>query len=130
MAVPDTQYVLSLAQQIENAKTNLRQLEEKWTSLFAGVPSPAEAPLKKGGRKPDPDGNSAKVIAAINSAPNETWSADRVQRKTGLARKQVEKCLYNLCAANKIRRAGRGLYASSAFPTGQLPLDDGRAVVN
>lgn len=110
--VPDPKYVLELAQALVDARSNLAELQAKWDALFASPP--AEAP-NKGGRKLDPDGNSARVLAAINSAANEIWSADRVEQHTGLTRKQVEKALYNLCAAGKINRVERGKYGAASL---------------
>ncbi len=113
MAIPDPKYVLDLAQQIVSAKANLAELQAKWDALFA--PQAAEETVpNKGGRKPDPEGNSAKVIAAINSDPTIEWNVEKIEKHTHLTRKQVEKCLFNLCATGKIRRVGRGLYAAMA----------------
>ena len=115
MVVPDPKYVLELVQAIVSAKESLANLQTKWDALFAAHPVETAA-SNKGGRKPDPDGYSTKALAAIESLPNETWNVDRVARYTGLTRKQVEKCLYNLCSSDKIRRVGRGQYAAITFP--------------
>lgn len=113
MSVPDTKHVLELARRIEEAKAELSLLEGKWAALFAS--SPENTVSSRGGRKADPEGPSARVLETIESEPQRTWRAEAIVDATGIDRKKVEKALYNLCAARKISRAGRGLYAANAM---------------
>lgn len=121
MSAPDTGYVLKLAQEIEDLKSRLASLQEKWESLFFNTEGKTVSPSKVG-RRPNPDGPAPRVLALLQSTPLRIWDVESAWKGTGLARKQVEKALYNLCAANKIQRVGRGVYAANAY---QPPQKDG-----
>ena len=113
MTIPDTKYVLELANEIESVKARLALLQSKWTDLFSSagqVPEP-----NRGGRKADPDGPASKVVAALETNPLRVWNANDLAQHLGLTRKQVEKALFNLCDAGKIKRVDRGTYAANAY---------------
>jgi predicted transcriptional regulator len=113
MSAPDPKFVLDLANEIETTKSTLAKLQSRWNALFATGTLPT---TKRMGRKPNPTGNAAKVLKAINSNLATSWNADMVAEATRLSRKKVDKAVFNLCAANKIHRVGRGLYRGGPAP--------------
>jgi hypothetical protein len=105
MAIPEPQEVLKLATDIVSAKEHLASLQSRWDALFSG-----NSDFPKGGRKPDPDGISSRVLAAIEGNPDEHFGASDLERKLGIDRKKVERALNNLFVAKKITRHSRGNY--------------------
>jgi predicted Rossmann fold nucleotide-binding protein DprA/Smf involved in DNA uptake len=103
---------MRLAQNLQNAKDRVAELQAEWDALFM-IPTQSQSVKKKGGRRPSTNGYATRVLAAINDDPVNTWNAERAEQRTGLPRKQVEKALFNLYTAGKIQRVSRGIYASN-----------------
>jgi hypothetical protein len=121
MSAPDTKFVLQLAQAIEDAKANLTQLQAKWEALFSGpsIAEPLQPTERKGGRKPSPDGIASRTLQVIESDRDIEFDADLISTRLGVARKQIDKALANLYAAQKIERPSRGRYKAKVLPPEQ-----------
>jgi hypothetical protein len=120
MSVPNPQEVLKLAADMVEAQNVLTSLQIKWASLFNGSSPPAPIEIRpserKGGRKPDPDGTTSRVLKAIEDSPNEHFDSELLHRKLGIERKKIERALYNLYTAEKIEKHSRGNYEAKTQP--------------
>lgn len=124
MPVPDTKYVLALAQTIEDQKqtiasatAHLAVLQAEWDSLFSSsetLPKPAK-PRSRGGRRVSGEGVAGKVLATFESNPERTWDAELIAHHLGIEYYQARKAISNLFAAKKIQRLDRGKYAANAY---------------
>lgn len=130
MKAPDTKYVLDLARQIEETKSHLADLEAKWEGIFSGTGREPSTPNTGAKSSPYPDGPAARILAFLESNRNAIWTVDGLEERTSLTRKQVEKALYNLAAAKKIQRKGRGQYADNNYGQNEMPLAAREASVN
>ncbi len=114
-AVPDTKFVLDLAQKIEEKKAQLAELQSQWEGLFSQPAQPEPQEAARGGRKIDPDGIAAKVLATLDSNSHSDFSVVGAATAAHLPELKVRKALANLLAANRIKRTGRGRYAGKAY---------------
>jgi hypothetical protein len=116
MSSPNPEEVLKLAKEIVDTKAALASLQSKWDGYFGSSPvasgshGAASAAPRKGGRKPDADSVTGRVLAFINSDPLAHFDAADIQRGVGIDKKQAERTLFKLYAAKKIGKFSRGNY--------------------
>ncbi len=104
MPVPDTKYVLNLAQQIEDAKSRLRDLEEKWASLFTPVNDLSHDTLTAT--------LSDRILDLLTSHADEDFSSVRVADILAANQNSVGSLLSRLVSQDKIEKRGHGAYGA------------------
>jgi hypothetical protein len=121
MSSPNPEEVLQLAKQIVDVKATLAALQSKWDGYFAsspvaanGVAIPVSAEPRRGGRKPDADSVTGRVVAFINSDPLAHYDAGDISRGLGIEKKQAELILFKLYANKRIGKHSRGNYEAIA----------------
>lgn len=115
MPVPDTKYVLDLARSIEEKKAQLAELQARWADLFSKANQPEPQEAQRSGRKIDPDGIAAKVLATLDANAHSDFSVLGLAAAAHLPGPQVRKALANLLASSKIQRTARGRYAGKTY---------------
>jgi hypothetical protein len=105
MTTPDPIEVRTLIDEIVDAKETLALLEARWAALF----SPKAEP-QKGGRKPDPNGVTSRVLAYLEENRHAAYDPPTLSRNIEADKDKVDSALYNLFTAGKIVRPVRGHY--------------------
>lgn len=91
---------------------NLAKLQARWDTFFPPSTPPPTAPVppRKGGRQPDPNSDTSRILAKLNLNPQMSFDAAELHESMSIEKKKIERTLFKLYAAKKIAKAGRGRY--------------------
>jgi hypothetical protein len=103
LTIPDPEEVMDLAAKICDARNALRELETRWSALFA---------LSKCSNTMDEIPLKPRIIQLLEKQSDDAYSASSISKMLGAKRNSVGPYLSLLANGGKIERRDRGIYGA------------------
>ncbi len=122
--IPEPEDVLQLAQELKDAREQVRILEERWSALFRGIANGASSSFT--GFAIEQMTLKEKIMRFLGEHSDETFSASQVAIRLNANLNSVGPYLSDLAGEHKIERRGRGLYGANREPDPDLEYERAR----
>lgn len=121
MNIPDPKTVISLAQELEEARARCDALQERWNQMFTVTVGPV---------RPHEPNMQQRIEEVLNGNPDRVFRAEDVANLMSAKASSVSSVLSRLVSEGRVEKHGRGSYGALTRATLPMPVpkdDEGSA---